>query len=338
MTSEFDGLLDEVLRGMTQAEAPEGLAARVSVRMSTRTESIVAMPVFGMAAQEVGVLGSLWRGLCDAVRPQRLPPLVLESRPVVVANPMAEEIGYRGRAWALALHAAAILLIGVIVRAQVGLAPVSIKDALELAALPKMTPKLQGIGGGGGQHGPTPVTRGTPPKFADVQVVPPKAPPMVAPKIQIEPTIEVQQDLKMASHLPEIGSANSPLVGASLGNGRGTGLGPGIGSGLGPGSGGNTGGSVRQVGGGVSSPVVIYQVDPEFSEEARRAKAEGSVTVDLLVDEHGIPSHVHVVQGIGMGLNEKAVAAVQQYRFKPAMENGKPVTVEMNVEVVFHIY
>ncbi len=98
------------------------------------------------------------------------------------------------------------------------------------------------------------------------------------------------------------------------------------------------GGGLKHVGGSVSEPVVVYQVEPEFSDEARRAKAEGSVTVDLWVDKDGRPSHVHAVQGIGMGLNEKAEEAVKQYRFKPAMENGKPVTVEMNVEVIFHIY
>jgi protein TonB len=177
-----------------------------------------------------------------------------------------------------------------------------------------------------------------PNQHRDQQIVPPKAPPMEEPKIKIQPTIEVQQDVKMASSLPQIGVANSPLVGFSMGNGRGTGLGSGNGSGLGPGSGGNTGGGVRHIGGGVSAPVLIYQVDPEFSEEARKAKVAGIVVVNLLVDQNGMPRNVRVVQGIGMGLNEKAVEAVRQYKFKPAMEGGKPVTVEMNIEVNFQIF
>ena len=53
---------------------------------------------------------------------------------------------------------------------------------------------------------------------------------------------------------------------------------------------------------------------------------------------NGVPSHVHVIPSVGMGLGDKAVEAVKQYRFKPAMENGKPVTVDMNVEVNFQIY
>jgi periplasmic protein TonB len=61
------------------------------------------------------------------------------------------------------------------------------------------------------------------------------------------------------------------------------------------------------------------------------------VLVYLWVDEHGNPTHVRVVRGIGLGLDEKAAEAVRQYKFRPAMENGKPVTVEMYVDVVFQI-
>jgi protein TonB len=147
----------------------------------------------------------------------------------------------------------------------------------------------------------------------------------------------VQLDVKMASSLPQIGVASSPLVGISMGDGLGSGLGNGNGPGIGPGLGGNIGNGVKQVGGGVSAPVLVYGFEPEFSEEARRAKFSGNVIVGLWVDEKGNPLHVHVLRPVGMGLDERAVAAVKQYRFKPAMENGKPVTVEMNIEVTFTI-
>jgi protein TonB len=91
------------------------------------------------------------------------------------------------------------------------------------------------------------------------------------------------------------------------------------------------------IGGGVSRPVVLYQVEPEFSEEARKAKFSGSVTVYLYIEPDGTPSHVRVVQGVGMGLDEKAVEAVRQYRFKPAMKDGKPVRVDLYVAVNFQI-
>lgn len=85
-------------------------------------------------------------------------------------------------------------------------------------------------------------------------------------------------------------------------------------------------------------PEVLYSVEPEFSEEARKAKTSGDVNVYLWVDERGNPTHVRVVRGMGMGLDEKAIEAVKQYRFKPAMENGRPVTVEMYVIVNFQIF
>ena len=84
--------------------------------------------------------------------------------------------------------------------------------------------------------------------------------------------------------------------------------------------------------------MVLFEVEPEFSEEARRAKVAGNVVVNLWVDAQGNPSHLRVVRGVGMGLDEKAVAAVKQYRFKPAMEGGKPVLVELNIEVNFQIF
>lgn len=95
---------------------------------------------------------------------------------------------------------------------------------------------------------------------------------------------------------------------------------------------------LRKIGGGVSSPMVIYQVEPQFSPEARQAKFNGVVLLNLVVDQDGLPQNVHVLRGVGMGLDEKAVEAVKQYKFKPAMEDGNPVPVALNVEVNFQIF
>jgi len=194
------------------------------------------------------------------------------------------------------------------------------------------------MGGGGGQHDIAPPTAGHLPKFAQEQIVPPKAPPTEAPKLAVEPTVVMQKDLKMADNtMPNIGMPNSPLKGFSMGTGSGTGIGSGDGSGIGPGSGGNTGGGVYRVGGGVTEPKVLTSADPEFSEEARKAKFSGNVLVYFIVDENGTPTHVHVARGVGMGLDEKAVEAVRQYKFKPGMKDGKPVKVELAIEVNFQI-
>ncbi len=206
--------------------------------------------------------------------------------------------------------------------------------------LPKIPPKAVTMGGGGGQKGPAPVSKGNPPKFApEPPLNPPKIPPLEQPKIAITPTVDVDPKIKMAkTELPNFGMPNSPLVGVSMGNGKGGGLGSGTGNGLGAGTGGNMGGGIRRIGGGVSAPVVLFAPEPEFSEEARKAKVAGNVLVYLQVDANGRPAHVRVLRGIGLGLDEKAIEAVRQYKFKPAMENGHPVPVEMNVEVNFQIF
>jgi protein TonB len=290
---------------------------------------------------EEGVWASLWSNLRDAFFPVKLPPLVLESKPIPVIDRMETHQDPKATASAIVIYAILILLF--VFWGARAIHNNIVAKQMQLIALstpPPMAPAKTTMGGGGGQRGATPVTQGHLPKFADQQITPPKAPPLEEPKIRMpDPTIEVQKDLKMANNnMPNIGMPNSPLAGMSMGNGSGSGLGSGNGSGLGPGSGGNYGGGLRRIGGGVSQPELTYKVDPEFSEEARKAKFMGIVLVNLIVDANGNPQNVHVLRGVGMGLDEKAVEAVKQYRFKPAREGGKPVAVELNVEVNFQIF
>ena len=292
--------------------------------------------------QEEGVFTSLWSSFRDVFFPVKLPPLVLESQPIAVPDPMATKRSPASTAFAVGLHALIILLIVLLIAHHVQVAQ-PVKKTMVLTDVipppPPVAPKQAAIGGGGGQHDLAPVTQGHLPKLAQQQIVPPKAPPTIAPKLAIEPTVVVQPDLKMANNtMPNIGAPNSSLKGFSMGNGNGTGIGSGNGSGIGPGSGGNTGGGVMHVGGAVKPPVPIFTPDPEFSEEARKAKFSGNVEVYLWVDEQGNPSHIKVARGVGMGLDEKAVEAVRQYKFKPAMQNGKPVKVDLYIEVNFQIF
>jgi protein TonB len=291
--------------------------------------------------REEGVWASLFSNVRDVFFPVKLPPLVLESKPIPVVDRMATHQDPKATASAVAIY----VVLGLLfffwgARAIHNNMVAKQMELTKLLTPPPMAPMKQTMGGGGGQRGPTPVTKGALPKFAETQITPPKAPPMEQPKIRMpDPTIEVQTNLKMANNnMPNLGMPNSPLIGNSMGNGSGSGLGSGNGSGLGPGSGGNYGGGLRRVGGGVSAPVPIYTVEPEFSEEARKAKFMGVVTVNLIVGANGLPQNVHVVRGVGMGLDDKAVEAVKQYRFTPAKEGGKPVAVEMNVEVNFQIF
>jgi TonB family protein len=100
----------------------------------------------------------------------------------------------------------------------------------------------------------------------------------------------------------------------------------------------SAGQTVRHVGGGVSAPVLTQSIPPEYTPEARKAKTEGVVLLNLIVDPNGMPEDVHVLRGVGNGLDEKAVEAVKQYKFKPAMEDGKPVAAAVSVEVNFKLF
>ena len=306
------------------------------LHLKTGVES--SLSASGMQLEEEGVLQSLWTSVRDVFFPVKLPPLVLESKPIPVVDRMKTRQDPKATASAFVIYGLLALIIAWGVKQKVHFAaPIKQQDLTALAP-PPIAPAKSSMGGGGGQKGPTPVSKGALPKFAETQITPPKAP--VETKIKMpDPTIEVQPNLQMANNkMPTFGMPNSNIMGNSMGNGSGTGIGSGNGSGLGPGSGGNYGGGLRKIGGGVSMPEVTYKVEPEFSEEARKAKFMGTVMVGLIVGADGLPKNVHIVRGVGMGLDEKAVDAVRQYKFKPAMENGKPVAVELQVEVNFQIF
>jgi TonB family protein len=160
----------------------------------------------------------------------------------------------------------------------------------------------------------------------------------------------VQQDIKLPDNpmLPNIGVKNSANVrldsggsgsGGGMGSGSGGGIGSGYGNGYGPGYGGNTGGGLYKIGGSVSAPVVVHSVDPEFSDEARRAKYQGVCLISIIVDAQGNPQNPRVVRALGMGLDEKALDAIRQFKFKPAMKDGKtPVPVPLVIEINFRLY
>jgi len=92
------------------------------------------------------------------------------------------------------------------------------------------------------------------------------------------------------------------------------------------------------VGGGVTPPRTVYAPEPIYSEKARKAKYEGICTLGLIVEKDGHPSHIRVLKGLGMGLDENAIEAVKSWKFEPAMKDGQPVRVEIAVEVNFHLY
>jgi TonB family protein len=147
--------------------------------------------------------------------------------------------------------------------------------------------------------------------------------------------------------LPNLGMAQSPQIamasqgsgsGSGFGHGLGGGIGAGRGTGAGPGSGGGYGGGLMSVGGGVSAPQVIHSVEPAFTDDARRANYQGNVSVQLIVDPEGNPQNVRLVSHLGMGLDEMAIEAVKQYKFRPAMYQGHAVAVQILIDVDFHLH
>jgi len=307
---EFSALLRSVLvERRERAEAPAGLEQRLQARLAQETASVqrrAAAPAFF--------------GFAERTRSRR----------------SSGAFGF-----AIAVHALALVVIFAVAYAQWKKTLPVLGYKIVLTAppvVPLVAPRAEHIGGGGGNHDNGPATQGRLPQFAKEQIVPLKAPPMEAPKLAVEPTIDVQKDLKMANNtLPNFGMPNATSKGVSMGNGTGAGIGPGNGNGFGSGSGGNTGGGIMHIGNGVQAPTVLMQSDAEFSEEARKAKFSGSVEVYLWVEADGTPSHVRVARGVGMGLDEKAVEAVRKYKFRPAMKDGKPVAVDLYIDVNFQI-
>lgn len=96
--------------------------------------------------------------------------------------------------------------------------------------------------------------------------------------------------------------------------------------------------TIFKVGNGVDPPRAIYTRDPEYSEQARSDKYQGTCVLQLIVGPDGRPYDIKVSRPLGYGLDVKAVEAVQQWRFKPAMKDGQAVAVAINVEVQFRLY
>lgn len=84
-------------------------------------------------------------------------------------------------------------------------------------------------------------------------------------------------------------------------------------------------------------PVLVYKVEPDYSDEARQARCHGTVVLGVIIDELGQPKHIRVLKPLGLGLDEKAVQAVERWRFSPGIRDGRPVCVAANVEVNFQL-
>lgn len=248
-----------------------------------------------------------------------------------------------------------LLLSGVFVTHQIQVRQVRqqvtlIAPSPDTYALPTAKKVISG-GGGGGDHDPIPAPKGHPPKAALQQITPPAIVMRNEhPKLTAQPTVVAPPQVKVAeNHMPLLGTptsvpmpaappSNGTGSGGGIGSGSGGGVGVGHGPGVGSGIGGGIGGGVYRVGGGISAPTAISAPDPDYTEEARRAKKQGTCVLWLIVDSTGHPRDIKVQRGLGFGLDQKAIDAVRQWRFNPALKDGRPVDVQISVEVEFHLY
>ena len=340
--------LAELAPSIEDAIDTDGAFARVMSRIHEGSPDGHLDRLLAPAEVEVPLYVSIYRNVHEMIWPEKLAPLELTSTPIAVKSIWGMyERDKRSNWLSLAIHGSVALLLLTVLSAHDAIEK-KIREEVHMIdpnIKPYEPPKKQMAqgGGGGGAKSPTPVAKGQLPKRTLKQFVPPQVAMNERPKLAVVPSlidvptakVDINQYGDPLAHLGI--PSNGPGSGLGMGSGSGGGVGSGTGGGYGPGSGGGVGGGVYRVGGGVSAPSVLYKVDPEYSEEARKAKYSGTVLISLIVDPQGRPLNIKVVRSLGLGLDEKAMEAVAKWKFKPGMKEGRPVAVVATIEVNFRL-
>jgi TonB family protein len=319
------------------------IAAPVPARIVTRRVNSKATADDHLARllapdTEIPWYRSIVENIRDVIHPEKLPPLELTSKPVAVKDIWGQGTSIRALASSALFQGglvAALMLLGTNAKIQK-----AITNVVLMAPTPPVkpvTPKAN-QGGGGGSRSALPALKAQLPKPAPKQFVPPLV-TIDHPALVMDASLIAPPDAWAAptgaigNPLGQIGGGGGFGSGGGIGNGRGTGIGNGNGSG----TGGGNGGGVYSVGNGTTPPSVLSKVDPEYSEEARKAKYSGSVMLSIVVNTDGRAEEIKVVKSLGMGLDEKAIEAVQKWRFLPGKNKGVPVKVRAQIEVNFRL-
>jgi TonB family protein len=182
-----------------------------------------------------------------------------------------------------------------------------------------------------------------PPPVPEPQPAPPPPParteptPPVSAPVATAPADDTDQAGVIGETPETTSSMHGPGEGGGTGSGRGTGSGEGHGAGIGPGSTAGIGGGPYRPGSGITPPTLQHEVKPDYTEEGRRRSVEGDVVLEVVVRADGTVGTVRILQGLGSGLNERAVEAVRRWRFAPARRFGTPVDVLVEVAVEFRL-
>ncbi|HEY3937548.1 MAG TPA: TonB family protein [Bryobacteraceae bacterium] len=311
---------------------------------------LTSKPLVGSGIDDIEKIEQFWlksliANIKDLIHPPKLPPLEVTSKPVEVGSIWGAYGGgeTRSGATSILIHVGVVVFLLVFFQTPVGHKVV--KNITDIYYVPPYQAKLPpaktdaGGGGGGGMKAPVPVSKGEAPKMAKVFVPPTLAIP--EPKLPVVPTITAPAPVIIAPQYGDPLSKLDPTSGGQgahgLGNGTGGGVGNGNGDGYGPGSGGGMGGGVYRIGGEVSAPVLVNKVEPEYSEEARKAKYSGEVLLSIVVDANGLPRDIKIIRPLGLGLDEKAIEAVAKWRFRAGMKGGRPVATQAQVIVNFRL-
>jgi len=254
-------------------------------------------------------------------------------------------------AFSVALHGVMAILVGasfLMVKSYVPRAATAGIVTIRLEPYPvPIGSHPSGGGGSGGAADRMRASAGVAPPAAREQLTPPIVMrSMSQPRLAAAATVIAPPDLAVP-RTQQIGDPLSALTAPSNGPGVAGGIGGSVGGGVGgdrsgvgrgPGSGSGCCGGLQSVGNGVSMPRAIYAPEPEFSEEARIAKFQGEVTLLVTIGTDGRAKNLTVVRSLGMGLDQKALDAVRTWRFDPAKKDGRPVAVQMNIIVNFHLF
>jgi TonB family protein len=189
---------------------------------------------------------------------------------------------------------------------------------------------------GGNNQTPLPARHGAPPPTAHRTFIPPVSRP--EPKLPMPITVAFESPT-IEINVQQIGDPASLLANGGLGLHGANGIGDhGCCGGIGNQTFGKPGISGDgRIGHKVTPPQLIYKVEPEFSEAARKAKYQGVVVLAIEVDASGHPRNLRILEMLGLGLDEKAIEAVSQWRFRPGYQDGRPVVTMATVEVSFRL-
>lgn len=202
-------------------------------------------------------------------------------------------------------------------------------------------PAPRTMGGGGSGQQAKPASKGRLPRVADLVFVPPTTRPIeIEPALAMEPTIVAAPTLQNVALTigDPLGLPGPPSDGRGGKGGIGDGDGGGVGNRKGPRAGNGDGLSGAFSGSAISTaPVLVHKVDPEYSEEARRARFNGTVRLRIVIDADGNPTDIQVIRSPGLGLGERAMQSVAKWRFRPGRRDGKAVPVSATVDVNFSL-